>query len=1018
MTQLLHYHEDPKTLHIGTEKPRAYFIPYDTACKAKSGNRGVSAFVKTLCGEWNFKFYRNETEVEQFVNGGVTFSDSITVPMNWQVKLGAGYDVPNYTNINYPYPVDPPYVPDENPCALYNRKFSIEPSVLDEKEIYLNFEGVDSCLYLYINGSFVGYSQVSHMTSEFNVTKFLHAGENEIYVLVYKWSDGSYLEDQDMWRLSGIFREVYLLYRDRVHIDDIKVTEEIADDFSSADVKIAVSLNGTASLDYTFTCGVCVCEIAENKITAENGTSEITVHIDNPKLWSDEEPNLYHVMLHTGNEFIPISIGIRKVEIKGNVLYVNGKKVKCRGVNRHDSHPLLGHATPIEHILEDLMIMKRHNINMIRTSHYPNDPRFYELCDKYGLFVCDEADLETHGFGAVGNYSYLTEHPDWKEAYVDRARLMYQRDKNHPCVIFWSLGNETGPGENHIAMSEYLRSVDKSRPIHYDAIKDDPKYYDAIDVQSDMYVSVDQLRQCFADGGFKKPYWLCEYSHAMGNGPGDLAAYWELIWANDNFFGGCVWEFTDHSVALAPGADGKMRYTYGGDFGDTPHDANFCVDGLVYPDRTPHTGMLELKQVIAPVKGYAKDLENGVITVRNTRFFKDISDISCYWSLERDGASVASGVIPSLDIAPQSEKDFALKLPKLCKCGYYYLNLIFKTNIENPWASSGHIVREDQIKVAAPSKETQICVLDGVNDNLIITQSDYSVTVKAGDNVYEISTNTGLVETITSNGKKMLVSPIKPTLWRAPIDNDRYISDQWRMSGYENTSQKCYKAEIIEKSDKKLSVKCDISISGAAHFVIMKGSVTYTVYASGDLAVSYDMNVRENSFHLPRFGVELIMPEGSEEMRYFGMGPMEAYSDKHLAAKMGVWKTAVTANHEPYVMPQENGGHVGTKWAMVNTPAGQGLYFAAADETDSFTFGASHYSAHELTIKKHEWELEAARETYIYIDYKQAGIGSNSCGPALAEELCINEKKIAFSFRIKPVFAGNTLPFAELRKVF
>ncbi len=1015
MTTLPRYHEDPQSLHIGTEAPRAYFIPYHSVPAAMDGNRGASALLKSLCGLWDFKFYRSPAEIEPFTDGGVTFTDTMTVPMSWQMKLGAGYDVPNYTNINYPYPLDPPYVPDENPCGLYHRSFFMDAEVLGTKEVYLNFEGVDSCFYLYINGAFAGYSQVSHMTSEFNITSLLRAGNNEIHVLVYKWCDGSYLEDQDMWRLSGIFREVYLLYRDPVHIRDIKVTEAIADDFSAADVTIALSTTGALAVDYLCLCRACGCEVAKG--TADTG--EITIHIDNPRLWSDEEPNLYEVLLHGGNEYIPLNIGIRKIETRGNVIYLNGQKIKCRGVNRHESHPTLGHTTPIEHIREDLMIMKRHNINMIRTSHYPNDPRFYDLCDLYGFLVCDEADLETHGYGVEGDWGYLSKQPEWKKAYVDRAQLMYERDKNHPCIILWSLGNEAGVGGNHVAMSEYLRSVDPSRLIHYDCFKSDgTAYFNAVDLQSDMYVDVNHLKKCIEDGGFRKPYWLCEYCHAMGNGPGDLAAYWELFLAHDELFGGCVWEFTDHSVATAPGADGKPRYTYGGDFGDTPNDGNFCVDGLVYPDRRPHTGLLELKQVIAPVKGFAKDLAAGVITVRNTRFFKDISDLSCHWSLERNGVSVASGMLPSLDIAPQAEKDYTLPLPQYCKCGYYYLNLTFKTNIDYPWADAGHIVREEQIKVAAPVGDSALPASFHKNAPLSVTETDHTVAVRAGEVVYVINTHTGLVASIASEGKQLLTAPMRPTLWRAPVDNDRYIVDKWRPEGCERAVQKCYGAEITAQTDEALTVKCRISIGGALCIPIMRGTVTYTVYASGDLIVAYDMDVRETAFHLPRFGVELVMPEGTEQLRYFGMGPMEAYADKHLAAKMGDWRSTVTDNHEPYIMPQENGAHAGTLWAMAYNAAGHGLYFTGAGETDSFTFGASHYSAGELTAKAHHWELEAAKETYVYLDYKQAGLGSQSCGPELAEEYRIDEKKITFALRIKPAFAGDILPFAEHNKKF
>ncbi len=1018
MARLPHYHEDPSVLHIGTEAPHAYFIPYETRCKAKGNQRGTSAFLKSLCGEWNFKFYPNETAVDAFLENAVAFDDTMTVPMNWQMKLNAGYDVPNYTNVNYPYPQDPPFVPDENPCALYQRTFCVEGAVLAQKKVYLTFEGVDSCFYVYVNNTFVGYSQVSHMTSEFDVSGVLHAGENDIKVLVFKWSDGSYLEDQDMWRMSGIFREVYLTYRDAAHIEDITVTQVIADDFSAADVKIALRCTGAVTADWSVTCG-CGKDVADGAAkTDADGNAEISFRLDAPMLWSDEEPNLYTVMLHAGNEYIPVLVGIRKIEVRDKVIYINGKKVKARGVNRHDSHPVLGHATPIDHMREDLMIMKRHNVNMIRTSHYPNDPRLTELCDIYGLFVCDETDIETHGFGCDNDWSYLSKHPDWEKAYVDRVALMYQRDKNHPSIIFWSLGNESGSGANHAAMAAYLRAQDQSRLIHYCEIKKGSEYYASVDIDSDMYPNVADLRKRLENGDMTKPYFMCEYCHAMGNGPGDFAAYWELIWERDDFFGGCVWEFTDHSVALEPGADGKPRFTYGGDFGDIPNDGNFCVDGLVYPDRRPHTGLLELKQIVAPVKGWSDDPISGVVTVKNTRFFRDLSDISMCWSLERNGASVASGTIAVLDVAPQEEKQYTLDLPKLCKCGFYYLNLTFKTNRAYPWADAGHVVREDQIQVAVPEQSKYTPALEGVWSRVSVTQDDWHAVVTAGETVYTFNLCTGLVEQIVGDGKQMLTEPMRPTLWRAPTDNDRNIRWNWKNQGYEDAVQKCYKAEVTEATDEKAVITCDISMSGKIWRPVLRGQVVYTVYASGDMMVCYDLEKRENTMHLPRFGVVCVMPAGNEQMRYFGMGPMEAYADKQLAAKMGDYRTTVTDNYEPYVFPQENGSHVGTKWAMISSTAGHGLYFAGTAEHEDFTFSASHYSAEELTAKAHHWELEAAKETYVYIDYKQAGIGSSSCGPSLVEAYQFNEPKFSFTFRIKPVLVGDTAPFAEYKKLF
>ncbi|MGN1128445.1 MAG: glycoside hydrolase family 2 TIM barrel-domain containing protein, partial [Candidatus Flemingiibacterium sp.] len=602
------YHKSTEVLHFGCEAPRAYFVPAETKEKAASLNRAGSAYFKSLCGDWDFKFYSSVADLEDI--DAITDWEKLTVPKNWQTELSRGYDVPNYTNVNYPYPVDPPHVPNENPCGVYSRDFTVPAELLGSKKVYINFEGVDSCFYLYVNGKFAAYSQVSHMTSEIDVTDYLVPGRNNIKVVVLKWCDGSYLEDQDMWRMSGIFREVYLLYREPVHIVDAFVKPQLSADLKSGEVRVELTTNAPAEVSYSFErrCGKLV---AEGK--AENGV--ISFKVDSPALWSDEEPNLYSLYLTCGDEIIHFDVGFRRIEVIDKVVYINGKKVKAKGVNRHDSHPDLGHATPLDHMLNDIFIMKAHNVNMVRTSHYPNDPRFTMLCDRYGIYVCDESDIETHGMGFGDNWwgsgkpieeskwSELSNSPEWREAYVDRAQRMVERDKNHASVIFWSLGNESGYGANHKAMSAYIKSRDLSRLVHYEGAHTGycggVQQTDVVDIESHMYPDCKWCDSYCKDEKYSQPLFLCEYCHAMGNGPGDLREYWETIYANDSFFGGCVWEFIDHSVAKRD-AMGKAQFTYGGDFNDHPNDGNFCVDGLVYPDRRVHTGLLELKQAIKP----------------------------------------------------------------------------------------------------------------------------------------------------------------------------------------------------------------------------------------------------------------------------------------------------------------------------------------------------------------------------------------------------------------------------------
>ncbi|MBE6561883.1 MAG: DUF4981 domain-containing protein [Ruminococcaceae bacterium] len=1016
--KLPHYYEDPKTLHVGCEEPRAYFIPFESEAAAASDNRADSRYFKSLCGEWSFRWYSSVSEVCDFTDASFSTDgmEKLTVPMSWQVALDRGYDVPNYTNINYPYPVDPPYVPNENPCGLYVRDFTL-PAWTTGKKIYLNFEGVDSCFYLWVNNTFAAYSQVSHMTSEIDITDYVRAGKNTLKVLVLKWCDGSYLEDQDMWRVSGIFREVYLLYRDPAHIRDIFVRPELSDDFASGSFGIELDKTGETDLSMKLLdpAGKVIYEGAETD----------SIAIADAVLWSDEDPKLYTLYLYAGSEVIRIDCGLRRVETRGKVVYINGQKVKAKGVNRHDSHPLLGHATPYEHMLRDLYIMKEHNVNMVRTSHYPNDPRFTALCDKLGIYVCDEADIETHGFGRGGNVDQLTDSEEWTEAYMDRARRMLERDKNHPSIIMWSVGNESGVGRNHRAMAEYFRDRDGSRLIHSegatsrlsgnmrseDKAKQKDVVCDYITIDSRMYPAPAAcLENYIKNKNVKYPFFLCEYSHAMGNGPGDLKAYWDVIYAHDEFFGGCVWEFTDHSVTItAPGGVNKYlhpAYTYGGDFGDYPHDSNFCVDGLVWPDRTPHTGLLELKQVLKPFEITAGN-EEGVIIVRNLRYFTDLSDLEFYWSVERDGVSVASGTV-TVPAAPQKSRRVTLYTPDGCHCGIRTLNISARQKHPTAWADAGYEVGFTQLMLTSEEAVTPAMPADPVD---VITTDD-SIVISAGESVYTISRTSGLVTSIRDNGMEMITKPMLPTIWRAPTDNDRNIKNEWMRNGYDKMAVRCCSVSDAVCDGEKASVTAEFSMGARSMRPVLRGSVTYTVTAAEGITAAYDMKVREGLPPLPRFGVRLTMPEGCEMMQYFGYGPHESYADKRVASRLGLFASTVQENYQPYVRPQENSAHGSCRFAQVSSVAGHGLFFYA----DSFCFSASHFTPEQLTAAAHAYELVPNPETTVIVDYKQAGIGSNSCGPQLAEEFRFSETEFSWSIRIHPAFTADENPFREMRK--
>ena len=1033
------YHKSLTHLHVGCEKPHAYFIPYANDAAALRDNRAASNRFFSLCGDWDFHFYTTPDQLPDFLAPDFSRDgmDKLTVPMSWQVALGRGYDVPNYTNVNYPYPVDPPHVPDDNPCGLYVRDFYVDGKTLADKTYYLTFEGVDSCFYVFVNDIFVGYSQVSHMTSEFDVTDKLLDGNNTVKVLVFKWCDGSYLEDQDKFRLSGIFREVYLLARDKVHIVDLFTRTYLTSDFRSGTMDVDVTVNGSADVSYRL-LRACGLEIESGTVHID-GTGKFDFLIDRPELWSDETPTLYSLLITCGEEHICLFIGFREVKIENKVVYINGKKVKAKGVNRHDSHPYLGSATPLDHMLHDLYLLKQFNVNMVRTSHYPNDPRFVGLCDKLGLYVCDETDIETHGFARLDNWNpqthswdTLTDSDEWTASYLDRVERMYERDKNHACVIFWSLGNESGVGRNQEKMAAYLRSRDPRNLVHCEDISrrllkyakaEDPQERrkvnsPVIDMESRMYPGFDETVDLYLTkkSPYEKPLFLCEYSHAMGNGPGCLSKYWEMIYAHDNFFGGCVWEMLDHSVATGDNIYADPHFVYGGDFGDKPNDGNFCVDGLVYPNRRPHTGFYEYKQAIKPFAITNFDAEAGTFRVRNLRYFTDLSDMDLYWSIEKNGETVKEGRFCGLNIKPQTSRRYSIDLTGMdFTDATYTFNAVVRTNRSYPWAQAGHEVGFEQIalpEIACLS--TKLADRIPAGTRFSVTEDDLGITVVAGETVYHVNKLHGWIDSLLDNGREMLTSPIRTTVWRAPTDNDRRIKVQWEEAGYKNEQIKCYTCSLSEVSDTSATVKASISMGGYLRVPFLHAELTYTFYAQGGVILSYDVKVKEGLPNLPRFGVMFTMPEGSERLRYFGRGPIESYMDKRLASRLGIFETMVCDHFEHYVRPQENMAHADTKWAFVSNLSAHGLLFCMTE--DDFSFNCSHYTPMQLTETRHDYELIPMKDTVVHLDARHNGIGSNSCGPTLHPDYQFNATAFRFSVRILPAFVNNVDPFEEIRK--
>ena len=1019
MIKLPNYHRDLQTLHFNCEKPRAYFIPYASEEGAKIANRSKSDYFKTLCGEWNFKWYPTVYDVEEIEKYDVNGEgyDRIDVPSCWQRYLGRGYDTPNYTNVRYPFPIDPPHIPDDIPCGLYMREFTLTEKEIASKKTYINFEGVESCFYLWINDNFVAYSQVSHMTSEIDVTDFVNVGKNTIKVLVLKWCDGSYLEDQDMYRYSGIFREVFLLFRSENHIRDIYVKPVVDDKYEDAVLTVETEIDEATVVDYMFYAPDGEL-IRKGSFDSQNG---IAFDVKSPELWSDESPLLYELYLVCEGEVIKVDVGFRRYEIIDNIILINGKKVKAKGVNRHDSHHLLGHVTPMDHMLEDLYILKRHNVNMIRTSHYPNDPRFLEMCDRLGFYVVDEADIETHGMDYTNQNltrqftrHYISDNPEWEHAYVDRAKLMVERDKNHACVIFWSLGNEAGYGCNFVAMSRWIKSRDNSRLIHYEGANAElyankVQQVDVVDMESRMYPTVEYCKNYFNIPEYTQAFFLCEYSHAMGNGPGDLPEYWEVIYENDRFFGGCVWEYTDHSVQIDVDGKGKKGFTDGGDFGDFPHDGNFCVDGLIYPDRKVHTGMLEMKQVYKPYRVKAVDVSKGIFEVKNLRNFSDLSDIDINWSVECNGRVVKEGVINSLDIASFETAEIVFDLSGVS--GYTYLNLSFVSNCATEWADAFYEIGHDQFEIPAVHETLKTATK---RYDVEYTENEKTIVVNVGEISYTFDRLRGLLIGIKDNGKEMLEKAVRPRIWRAPIDNDRKIKVQWIKEFFHTCKTKCYGVRVEQEDKESVTVYADVAVASYVVMPIAQLKIAYKITSDGRLEISTDADIDPVVTWLPRFGYEFVMKEGSEYVKYFGYGPVESYADKRLEAKMGVYKTTATDNFEHYVRPQENSSHYNTKWATVASALGYGLMFL---KKGGFEFGVSHFSAEYLTEAEHDYELEPAKETYVSIDYKHSGIGSASCGVELGDQWRLKEKKFSFAFSVMPVSTNNVDCFEELERI-
>lgn len=1007
------YYEDLDFLHEHTMPPRAYYIPASRRMEDLVEHREASDRVQMLNGMWKFRYFESIYDVKDaFYESGYDTSDfdEIPVPGVWQM---AGYDTHQYTNFRYPFPFDPPYVPQDIPCGAYVHTFSY---VKDEKapKVYLNFEGVDSCFYVWVNGTYTGYSQVSHATSEFDVTDVIEEGENTIAVLVLKWCDGSYLEDQDKFRMSGIFRDVYLLKRPEKAVQDYRITTEITE----ACAKITLDISYYQETPVT----VSVEDVAGNVVaqTEISKAGTVTLEIANPELWNTEHPYLYTLILQSADETIVDAIALRTVAIQNRVLYFNGQAIKLRGVNRHDSDPVTGFTVDVAKIKKDLTLMKEHNFNAIRSSHYPNAPYFYQMCDRYGFLVCDEADIEAHGpfmlyrkedtdYNRFKKWNEkIADDPAWGSAILDRVKRMVARDKNRFCIIFWSMGNESAYGCNFEKALAWTKKYDPSRITQYESARyrnyDVTYDYSNLDLYSRMYPALSEIEEYLEKDG-SKPFLLVEYCHSMGNGPGDLEDYFQIIQKDARMCGGFVWEWCDHAVAHGQAENGKTKYYYGGDHGETIHDGNFCMDGLVYPDRTPHTGLLEYKNVYRPVRVVSYDEKTGRLVLHNYMDFDDISDYAdILYEITVDGLCVQKGVLDEVSIAPHSDGVMTLKLD-IPQSGKVYLKLRYQLKKELPLLPAKHELGFDEVLLANADGRNQTAVkwLAEVEEKneISVSETDTEITLKASDFTYAISKRTGLFTKLQYAGRDYLNHPMELNIWRAPTDNDMYIRTKWENAHFHEAYTRAYKVETIQ-NQYGVIVMSHVGVVAPTVQKILDVELVWKVESSGRITASMEVSKDAEFPELPRFGVRVFFNKNLSEASYYGMGPQESYRDKHRAASHGLYRSAVKDLHEDYVMPQENGSHFDCDYVELYN----GRYGIAAVSETPFSFQASNYTQEMLAQAKHNYELEESDSTVLCIDYALNGIGSNSCGPEVLATYRFDEKEFRFGFTLVPYVKG------------
>ena len=986
--------EDHRITGIGRREARTAFY--------KDSQKKIS-----LNGEWDFKYVdAPELSPEGFEQSGACEGwDKIDVPSVWQLR---GYDKMHYTDVLYPFPVNPPHVPDENPTGIYKKTVVLDEQWM-EKDTVLKFHGVDSAFDVWVNGKHVGFGKVSRLPSEFDITGFVKTGENDITVRVYKWSDGTYLEDQDMWWLSGIYRDVELINEEKNAVLDLRVNGTLDDSYKNGFFTAGITMK-QAGTNLGWKLSYKGKTVLEGELVSEGKDICIEAEIPEVHTWTAETPELYEFTVMTENQEVTVRCGFRKIEIKDKNFRVNNQVILLNGVNHHDYNPREGRRVTREQMESDIRLMKQYNINAVRCSHYPANEYFYDLCDEYGLYVINEADLECHGFEWVENYTWITDDETWKDAYVDRSVRMVKRDRNHPSIIMWSMGNESAFGCNFRSAAEAIRELDDTRLVHYEGDFE----AEVTDVYSTMYTRLKGLKE-IAEYQIKgdKPHVMCEYGHAMGNGPGGLKAYQDMYRKYKRLQGGFLWEWYDHGIYTEE--KDKKYYKYGGNYGDFPTNGNFCIDGILMPDRTPSPGMEEYKQIIAPVEITAVEGSMNKLQIRNYYDFLNLDTTTLYWEVKAEDQTIQDGIVEGLSVAPHEGKIITLPITafELQENTDYYLNLTVCQKEERNYAPAGYEIKKVQIPMQI--RKDGFSVRETA-DKLQVTEGQGVLTVENSRVTAKFSTVFGKLISFGKDGKEYLTEGPRMNVYRATIDNDMYKKEDWMNKYF--IQKPVEETEYVSclKEDDKVIVQIGTFFSCYNQSWGFECDYTYTVYSCGQMKVeiqgkAVQRGKLEPAF-LPRIGVIMKGTTNFQKAMWYGMGPGESYVDSKAASIMGIYENTVDGMMTDYVFPQENGHHEQVKWFRI----GDGKDGLLCKMEEKLGLNLANYTDESLEKAQHPFEIEKADDVIIHLDYRQSGLGSNSCGEEQLEENKVKLQDFAMAFTVQAAECGTEI--REARKQY